>query len=125
MATTPAWNDGSIPYGARLETFSRSAVSLGSYVCENISLNRPTNPIERRDETGGPNGSVGVPNFVTGSATVQLATTSSKQLRPGDTFTDTFDGDLGAENFIVESTDQPEGQTDYKKMNIRFRKKYN
>jgi hypothetical protein len=125
MATTAAWNDGSIPYGVRLETFSRGVVSLGSYVCENLTLTRPTVAIRRKDELGGPNGSVGVPDFVTGTATVQLATSSSKILRPGDTFSDTFDSDLGSESFIVENVDQPEGQTDYKKVNIRFVKKYN
>ncbi len=125
MAIASFYNDGAIPYGSRPETFSRGGVSLGAYVLENLSINRPGKIIKRYDELGGPNGSVGVPDFVNGSATAQEATSSAKPLRPGDQFTDTFDGDLGAETWFITDTDQPEGQNEYKKYHIKFIKKYN
>lgn len=116
--------DNSVPYGSRTVTFSRAAVSLGSYVAEQISVNRPANVLKRKNEVGNPNGAVGQEDFVTGSATVQLADSTSKQLRVGDTFPAIFDTDLGSENYWITSADQPESQSDYKKQSVQFQKKY-
>jgi hypothetical protein len=134
MGLAPAYNNTSIPYGARVDTFYRSptigtgaftgGANLGAYIAETVTLSRPAKVIERRDELGGPNGSVGVIDFVTGTATVQLATSATLQLRPGDCFNDTFDSSLGSEAFVVEEASQPEGQTEYKKQTIKFRKLY-
>ena len=136
MGTAANYNNTSIPYGARTETFYRGATlasgpgsfsggtSKGTYVCETVALNRPLVVIKRRDELGAPNGSVGVVDYVSGSFTVQLATTSSAPLQPGDTFNDTFDTSIGAEAFIITDIDQPEGQTEYKKQSVKFLKLY-
>lgn len=123
--TNPQFNDGSIPYGSRTETFSRGGVSLGVYVLENVTITKPTKILKRMDQIGGPSGSVGVPEHPEGSATVQLATSATKILRAGDVFTDTFDADLGAETWIVHSPDQPETQDGIKKMGVKFIKKIN
>lgn len=130
------YNDGSVPYGSRVEAVSRPATLPGgsnprgtfsnvSYVFENITVNRPTFIIKRYDEARNPSASVGIDDFVEGSAVVQLATSSTKELAAGDTFSDTFDQGLGAENFIIHSVDQTLTQGDYRKQPIRFIKKLN
>lgn len=116
--------DNSVPYGSRVLTVSRLGVSQGDYVAEQISLSRPANVIKRYDQVRNPNGAVGQEDFVTGSATLQLATSSSKQLRVGDTFPATFDDITGSETFWLTSVDQPESQGDYKKQSVQFQKKY-
>lgn len=125
MSTPAFYNDGNIPYGSRLETMNRGGSSLGSYVLENVTINRKSKIIKRMDELGGPNGSVGVPDFDEGSAVAQLATSSTTILQRGDKFTDTFDAVTGAETWIVTECDQPETQNDYKKQSLKFIKKYN
>lgn len=123
--TNPQWNDGAIPYGSRSAVFTRGVTGLGTYILENITLTRPSKVLKRYDQIGGPSGSVGVPDFVEGSATAQLAATTTKQLRAGDFFTDTFDTDLGPETFIVNSPEQPETYDGIKKMSIKLIKKMN
>lgn len=125
MSTAAFYNDGTIPYGSRLETFTRGVSSLGSYVLENVTINRKSKIIKRMDELGAPNGSVGVYDFDEGSAVAQLATTSSTVLQRGDKFTDTFDAVTGAESWKITECDQPETQNDYKKISIKFIKLYN
>lgn len=124
MSTAAFYNDGSIPYGARLETFSRSGSGIGSYVLENVTIKRKSKLISRYDELGAPDGSVGVFDFDEGSAVAQLATSGSTPLRRGDTFTDTFDAGTGAEKWFVTEVDQPESQNEYKKQSVNFRKAY-
>ncbi len=119
------FNDGAIPYGSRLVTMFRAAVNLGTYVLENVTVNRPSHMIKRYNQIRQPNGSVGIDDFVEASAVAQLATITSTLLRNGDTFSDTFDAALGAETFIVAGADQPESQGEYKKQSLKFIKKYN
>jgi hypothetical protein len=121
----PNWNDGTIPYGTRTEVVNRGGSPQGTYVFEQLQITRPTNVIRRKDQTGQPNGSVGQPDFVTGTATVQIPTSASNGILPGDTFTDTFDSSLSAETFILSEIGQPEEQTAYKKFTVQFIKRYN
>jgi hypothetical protein len=111
--TNPQFNDGALPYGSRVEVFNRvngpgSTGVLGNYILENISISRPTTLIQRFDQIGGPTGSVGVPKHVTGSATSQLAATTTTFLRNGDWFSDTFDSSLGLEYFYIYDVEHPE-----------------
>lgn len=121
------FNDGAIPYGSRVLSLTRGVggAALGSYIAENISLSRPTKKILREDEVSNPTGSVAIESHVTGSCTLQQATSSTKQPRNGDIFTTTFDGDTGAENFYIDSITQAEAQGDAKKFNVNFTKRYN
>ncbi len=128
--TNPAYNDGSIPFGSRVETFYRGGkpgvgTSLGTYVFETNTPARPTNIIKRKDQNGAPNGSVGQQDFATLSGTVQLATSSSSPLEPGDMFADTFDSAIGSETFVITEVSSPESQSDYKKQSISCLKVYN
>ena len=62
------YNDGTVAYGSKVLT-----INSVLFVAENIEVRRPIIKIERRNELHEPNGKVGIKDFVTGSATLQLA----------------------------------------------------
>lgn len=113
------YNDGTVNYGTRVLTIATVA-----YVSDNVSVNRPTKAIDRTNALGEPSGSVGVADFITGSATVQL-TTDGVEPENGQTFTETFDTSTGAETFYVTSVSRAESKDAEKKVTINFKKKYN
>lgn len=117
---SPQYNDGTVQYGSRVLTINAIA-----YVADNITVNRPTKEIDRTNEIGEPSGSVGVAGFVTGSATLQLASGSTAEPQGGNTFAVTFDATIGAETFYITSPGRSEGQATEKKINVTFKKKYN
>jgi hypothetical protein len=123
--SNPNWNDGAILYGSRQETIYNGAASVGTYILENVSVTRPTNTLKRKDQTGAPLGSVGQPEFITLTATIQICVSATPPVQPGYTFTDTFDTAIGPETFIITETTQPEGQMEYKKQTLNAIKKYN
>lgn len=135
LPNAPAYNDGSIPYGvttpagvvrawAISRVVSGTPTVLGTYIVEASSLSRPANIVRRKNQVNEPTGSIGQNDFPTGTATVQIATTSASYLIPGDYFSDTFSTEIGAESFIVTHADQPETQADYKKQTLQFIKQY-
>lgn len=112
------WNDGSIPYGS--EVLSINSVS---YIAENITFDNPSNVIQRRNEANEPSGSVGVQDFVTGSATLQRAATATAVPTPGLTFaTSSFSG--SSVTFILTKVSPAFSQGDAVKFNIEFIKDY-
>lgn len=113
-------NDGTVQYGSRVLT-----INSVSYIAEQIEVRRPTVIIERRSELNAPNGQVQTDDFVTGTATLQLASGSIVIPENGLTFSTTFVTAIGAETFFLSEIGQPESQGDAKKVTISFRKKYN
>lgn len=112
------WNDGTIPYGSEVLT-----INSVTYVAENITFDNPTQTIQRRNETNEPAGSVGVQDFVTGSATLQKAATATAIPTPGLTFsTSSFSG--AAVTFILTKVSPVFAQGDAMKFNIEFIKDY-
>lgn len=118
MAAT--WNDTSIPYGS--PTLS---VGGANYISESFEVNRPTQQIQRRNGDNEPSGSVGIADFVTGTATLQKITTGTALPLIGLTFAYTDDATVGAETFFITEVSQPRSQGDATKFNISFQKKYN
>lgn len=115
-------NDGSVQYGSR--TVQIPVTTGDTFVADNIEVTRATKIIEQTDEIDEPSGQVVVADFVTGNMTIQaLASTAPPQL--GETFSDTFDSDVGAETFYVTEVSQVEDKGSEKKYNVQFRKKYN
>lgn len=114
----PINNDGSVQYGSRV-------INLGSasYIADNIEVTRPSTIIERTNEVGEPNGQVAIAGFVTGSATLQLASGSATIPALGAEFAESFGA--GSETFFVSEVSQPESKDGEKKVNVSFRKKYN
>ena len=114
------YNDGTIVYGSRVLTINSVA-----YVADNLTISRPTKSVDRTNDLGEPSGSVGIADFVTGSATVQMASSSVVEPENGTSFTDTFDTTIGAETFYVTSCTRNESKDAEKKCSINFKKKYN
>ena len=128
------YNDGTVQYGARTWIIHESdgATPRGTYECDNISVNRPTKSIDRTNQLGEPSGSVGVADFVTGSATIQLAASTSKEPQAGDKiicdgetgFNVNIDTGIGDETFYVTSVARAESKDAERKITINFKKAY-
>ncbi len=128
-------NDGTVQYGSRVLSIGTlgagPAISSGvSYIADNFTVTRPGKTIERTSEIDEPNGQVSYLGFVTGSATLQLATGSTLPPVHGKHFTVTVfdtdgDGDLDPEYFYIDSVDQPQDKAAEIKVNVTFRKVYN
>ena len=73
------FNDGTVQYGSRVWLIKQAngTTTRDTFVADNISVNRPTKAIKRTQELGEPSGSVGVADFVEGSATLQIASGST------------------------------------------------
>ena len=118
------YNDGNLPYGARLIYITGSGGSnIGAYVAENFSSDTPVIKIKRSNELGEPNGQVAIKDFKTCTATLQLASTSSTVPVSGNTFGTT----IGASSvtFYIDNVTQPEAQLQDKKVNITATEKIN
>jgi len=113
-------NDGTVQYGSRVLT-----INGVDYVADNCEVTRPSKTIERTNEIGEPSGQVSYEGFVTGSATLQLATGSTAIPVQGLEFSTTWVASIGPETFYIDSVTQPESKDAEKKVNVTFRKKYN
>ena len=114
----PAYLDTLIPYGSQVVTIGSTA-----YVAENFSYERPTQLIEARDQNGNPTGQIIVPQFETGTAVLQLATTVTAVPTNGATFTTTLNGGTTA-GVVISQVGEPMAQLELRKVNISFRKRY-
>lgn len=122
-------NDGSLPTGSLVLTINSVA-----YVAEDISYN-PGNSqmIERRDQLNEPSGCRYLKDFCDGTATLQLATsstaippTASDSTNGGvATFTGVDIGEGTGVTYIVHQVGNVFRQGDIRKVNISFRKKIN
>lgn len=102
-------NDGNMPYGSRVLT-----VNGNTYIADDFTINRPSNLVERPGEFGQPTGWVLVPTLPTGSATLQLATTSTPLPEVGMSFV------VDAETFMLNSVSAPEVKDQDKKVAVTF-----
>lgn len=127
-------NDGTVQYGSfvlaigTITPGNPPTVGAGTnYVADNVSINRPSKTIERTNEIDEPSGQVSYGGFVTGSATIQFATSATLAPLLGKGFSLTVfdtdgDGDNDAEVFYIDSIDQPFEKGGERKANITFRK---
>ncbi len=100
-------------------------IGTWTYIADQIEVNRPSKTIERTSEIDEPNGQVSYATFITGTATLQLATGSVIIPVQGSTFASTFVASVGSETFYLSDIGQPESKDAEKKVHISFRKKYN
>ncbi len=127
-------NDGTVQYGSFVLAIGTITAgnpptggSTANYVADNVEISRPSKTIERTNEIDEPSGQVSYAGFVTGSATVQLATSSTIAPTLGKGFSLTVydpdgDGDTDAEVFYIDSVSQPFAKDGERKVNITFRK---
>lgn len=112
------YNDGGVPYGSRV-----LSINSVNYVAEDIVRTAPFKAIDRTNQLGEPSGHVAVPDFVTGTATLQLAANSTAKVEGGMTFITNFIG--SNETFVITEVGQPESREDAKKQSVSFKKVYN
>lgn len=123
-------NDGSVKYGSEILSIGTlvpgvtPSISGGvAYVADTISFSTPGKVVEQTNELGEPSGWVGITGFITGSATIQYATTSTATPTQGQHFISSARGT--AEVFCLTDVDQPLVSDAESKVNISFRKCYN
>lgn len=116
-------NDGTLAYGSRVLSITNPSASAVNYIADDINITRPSKIAEANNQLGEPRGQVGVATFVTGSATLQLATSSTAMPKLGATFTEDF-GE-GDETFFLSEVGRAEVADGLTKVPVSFRKKIN
>lgn len=112
------YNDNNVPYGSQVCT-----VGVTGYVAETIAFEAPSQIVERRDEVGNPSGQVIIPQFETGTAVFQLATTVTVVPTIGATFTATKNNGVTT-GLVVAQVGEPFAQFDIRKVNLALRRRY-
>ena len=102
------WNSGTIPYGTEVVS-----IAGGSYIAESISVDQNTTVIQQRNENNEPSGSVGIADFASGSATVQIPTGGGPP-SVGDEAT------IGGVAMYVSKVSATQSQGDAKKCTVEF-----
>jgi hypothetical protein len=135
-STNQVYNDGGIQYGSIVVlnlnigpsytggSFPPNGNLRGAYILENVTISRPLKVIRKPDEIGGPNGSVDVADFVTGSCVIQMGDNSTYRPKNGDWFSYTFDSQIGLEYFRLQDCDDPREMNGYWKCNAKLMKCY-
>jgi len=106
----PYLTSATLPYGARTV-----AIDSTTYIANNFSISQSLNVIERTTELGAPNGAVGIQQARTGSAQLQLATTSTSYPDAGDVFT------VDSTGYFITEVSRPEEAQGFKVVDISFR----
>jgi hypothetical protein len=120
----PIKSDGTTPSGSRVLTIPTTTGA--SYIADNFNVEEPTQFLDNRDEKNEPNGGVLLEDFVTGSATLQLASSTTALPKNGDEFAEKIDpNDATATTFYLTHVGKPESRDSLQKVQIQFRKKYN
>jgi len=110
----PYLTAATLPYGSRVVT-----ISAAGYIANSFSTSNSLQVIDRQTELGAPNGAVGIRTPITGSASLQLATTSTAIPDPGDEFSATIDS--VAITFFITERGLPESANGFKTVDISFR----
>lgn len=111
-----------------IPNFGSPTITINSvaYIANNISIERPTNTVERTDGNGRPIGQRTEPSFVTGSAELQLETGSTERPKGSDEFTyDTGRDEEGVETFYITDVSDAYTKGEEQVVSITFRKKIN
>jgi hypothetical protein len=106
----PYLTSTTLPYGSRVVT-----IGAVGYIANNYSVSQSLNVIERQDSLGAPNGAIGIQQAKTGSAQVQLATSSTTAPAAGDTFS------ADSVTYFLTEISKPEEAQGFKVVDISFR----
>jgi hypothetical protein len=106
----PYLTSTALPYGSRVVT-----ISAVGYIANNFSVSQSLNVIERQDSLGAPNGAVGIQQARTGSAQLQLASSSTTAPAAGDTFS------ADSVSYFLTEISKPEEQQGFKVVDVSFR----
>lgn len=108
--TYPVLSSANLPYGSEVLT-----IDSITYIAENFTVTQASVTAERMDEDGAPNGFALNVGPKSGSATLQLATTSTAIPQVGHTFT------RGSDTFILTEVGEAQSQNGFKTCPISFR----
>jgi hypothetical protein len=106
----PYTTTASLPYGSRVVT-----IGAVGYIANNFSTSQSLNVIERTDSLGAPNGAVGIQQARTGSAQLQLATSTTTAPAAGDEFA------ANSVTFFLTEVSRAEEAQGFKVVDISFR----
>lgn len=109
-------NDGNVPYGSFNITIGSDA-----YVAETISTDQGSTIIERKNAIGEPTGQVIIPEFETGSFTVQRPATSTALPAIGTVCLFPTDADVSG-TYYINQRGRSYSQGDVQKFSISVRK---
>ena len=120
----PIKTDGTVPSGSRILLIGTADVS---YIADNFSINRPTAFLDQRDQYNEPSGGVLLEDFITGSATLQIASSTTPLPHLGDEFMTWLDDSniIGTRQvFYITEVSKQEERASLKKVTINFRMEY-
>jgi hypothetical protein len=114
----PTYNDINVPFGTQ-------AITIGSLsiIAESISLEVPSQVLERFNQVGDPSGQVIIEQFNTGSAVLQLATTAITVVTIGATFT-LVRNNGNTVGMVISSVSEAQSQFDIRKQSVGIRRRY-
>jgi len=115
MAAT--FNDNNVDYGSRV-----LSINAVNYVADNFTVTFATKEILKTNELDEPTGSVAVPDFVRGTAQIQMGANTA-YVTIGQNFTTNIANTVNGV-FFIQSVEIPEDKTAEKKQSITFIKKY-
>lgn len=108
----PYKTGSTLPYGSRVLT-----IGAVTFIANNFRTQAPSQLIERKTELGAPNGAVLIEQARTGTAELQLASSSTAAPARGDEFTeDTI-------TWFITEVGKPESVDTFKVVDISFREK--
>ena len=116
----PYLSPSTIPYGSRVVTFTFSGGGTGGAILERFEVTDGTWEVARHDQLGAPNGFVLGAEPRSGTATAQLASTSTTYVARGDTFNCNVKNATSI-TFVVSQATDPEEPRGLKMQNITFR----
>jgi len=122
----PFLNDGGIPYGSQVLTLlaTTTATSGTTYIADNIDFTDPSKEINRTNQLDEPSGSVNYDDFQRGTATLQLATTTTPLPAKGAVAQITV-GVAETFWFFVYDRSAPKAKGEDHKCNVTFKRLYN
>jgi hypothetical protein len=112
----PTVNDGNVPYGSFNVTIGST-----SYVAETISTDQGSTVIERRNALNEPSGQVIIPDFETGSFTIQRPASTAALPAIGTIALFPTNADVSGTHY-VNQVGRSYSQGDVQKFNISVRK---
>lgn len=122
----PFMNDGGVPYGSRVLAITNPGAGAPvNYIADDINVTDPSKVATAGTELGAPRAQVAVSDFITGSATIQLETSSTLPPKKGATFAEDFFDESGAKTYFITEVGRAENANDITKVSIQFRRKYN
>jgi hypothetical protein len=116
-----SYNDGQLSIGTYILALSSSVgVGKGTYIAENVDHTLATTAVVRNNEVGEYSSGAWIPEQETGTATLQLATTSSLLPARGDVFNISWWSGSASQKYTVTQVGLPTAQREAKKANISF-----